>query len=224
MPAVTHHHPQSVSGHAVAADHDPARGGDVAKLASDLMADDDLGGGQLRRHRVAVAAVGHHRLPRCGAALGDDDGIRLRRHGVQWLRFGDHGDRGPPVCGGPQSGVTPHAGEAIQACLGLLGRGFVGQGAPPALGGGVIDLLHHALAVVTTGRADRHRDAVVLGHPGERGGHPSRARVTHRGHPIEAPHSCAPFQATGDAVEAGDQVRLILTRRQIAAPLSGMRQ
>ena len=39
----------------------------------------------------------------------------------------------------------------------------VGQGAPPALRGGVVGLLHHALAVPAPRRADRHRHPVVLG-------------------------------------------------------------
>ena len=52
--------------------------------------------------------------------------------------------------------ITADPGEAIQARLGLLHGGLVGQGAPPALRGGVVDLLHHALAVTAPGRADRH--------------------------------------------------------------------
>ena len=42
----------------------------------------------------------------------------------------------------------------------------------------MVDLLHHALCGCrAAGQADRHRHPVVLGHPGERCGHPSRAGV-----------------------------------------------
>ena len=92
MTAVAHHHPEPVSGHTMPSDHDPARGGDIEEVTSDWMADHDLGGGQFRGHRVAVAAVGHHRLPRCGAGLGDDHWIGQRRHRGQGLGFGHHGD------------------------------------------------------------------------------------------------------------------------------------
>ena len=37
--------------------------------------------------------------------------------------------------------------ELFEGGLGLLGRDLVGQGSPPALGGGVVVLLDHALAV-----------------------------------------------------------------------------
>ena len=166
--------------------------------------------GQLGWHRVAVAAVGHQRLARRRALLGDDHRIRCRRHRRQRFGLGDDGDRGAAVGGGPHAGVAAHAGEAVHTGLGLLDGDFVGQGAPPALRGGVVDLLHHALAVAAPRRADRHRDPVVLGHPGERGGDPARAGVADRGHPVEPPHPGHPTQATGDPVERGDQMRLIL--------------
>src|SRR4029077_15447265 len=80
----------------------------------------------------------------------------------------------------------------------------------PTLRGGMVDLLHHALAVAAPGRADRHRHPVVLGYPGERGGHPPAAGIADRGHPVEPPHPAPPTEPAGHAVEAGDQVRLIL--------------
>jgi hypothetical protein len=77
------------------------------------------------------------------------------------------------------------------------------------LRGGVVDLLHHALAVAAPGRADRHRDAVVFGHPGERGGDPTAAGVADGGHPVEAPHPAYTTETTHDVVDRGDQMGLI---------------
>ena len=135
--------------------------------------DRHLGGGQLRWHRVAVAAVGHQRLPRRRAGLRHDHRIRRRRQRRQRLRPCDDSDRGAAISGGPHPGVAADAGEAVHTGLGLLDGEIVGQGAPPALGGGVVDLLHHALAVAAPRRTDRDRDAVVFGHPGERRGYPA---------------------------------------------------
>ena len=51
--------------------------------------------------------------------------------------------------------VSPRSGaKAVHTGLGLLDGDIVGQGAPPALRGSVIGLLHHALAVAAPRRAD----------------------------------------------------------------------
>ena len=93
----------------------------------------------------------------------------------------DSPTRGLGVVAESASGVAPDGGEPVAVGLGLLDGQLVGQGAPPALRGGVVDLLHHAFAVAGAGRADRHGHAVVLRHPGERGGDPSRLRTADRG-------------------------------------------
>src|SRR6185437_6446346 len=100
--------------------HDAARGGDVEVLTADRVADRHFGGGQLWWHRIEVAAVGHQRLTRGGAALGHYDRIRRRGQRAERLRLGDNRDRVPPVSGGADTGIAAHAGEAVHAGLGLL--------------------------------------------------------------------------------------------------------
>jgi hypothetical protein len=75
-------------------------------------------------------------------------------------------------------GVAPHTGEAVHIGLGRLRREVVGQGAPPPLRGGVIDLLHHALAVAAPRRADRHRPRRSVWPPRQR----MRSPAPSRGH------------------------------------------
>ena len=210
MAAIADHHPEPVGGHPVPSDDDATGGGDVAELATHGMAHRHRSSRQFWWHRVAVTAVGHQCLARGSAGFGDDHRIRCRRQRREWFGLGHDGDRGAAVGGGAQPGVAADAGEAVHVELSRLHGEFVGEGAPPALGGSVIDLLHHTLAVTASWRADRHRDAVVLGHPGERGGHSARARVADSGHPVEPPHPRHPSQATADVVERGDEMRLIL--------------
>ncbi len=74
MAAVTYRDAEPVGGHAVPGDHDSARGGDVTKLGPDRMGHHDLGGGQLRRHRVAVTAIRHQLAATpCGPRPGSPD-------------------------------------------------------------------------------------------------------------------------------------------------------
>lgn len=132
--------------------------------------DGDLRGGQLRRHRVAIAAVGHQRLPGDGPRLAQHHRIRARRHRRQRFADGDGQHRGLAVGGGPHPGIGPQTAEPIHAHLGLLDRGVVRQSSPPPLYGSVISLPDHAFAVPGPRWADRDRHAVVLGDPGEGGG------------------------------------------------------
>ncbi len=182
------HHPQAVGGHPVTGDDDAAAGGDVAELATDGVTDHNLRCREFGWHRVPVAAIGHQCLARGRPGFCEDHRIRHRRQGLQRFGLGDHGDRGAAIGGGPDAGVATNAGEAVNTDLSRFDGEFVGQGAPPTLRGSVIDLLHHTLAVAPPRRADRHRDPVVLGHPGERGGDPPRRGIADGGHPVEPPH------------------------------------
>ena len=74
----------------------------------------------------------------------------------------------------PRRRVSPRRARTGPVGLGLLDGELVGQGAPPALRGGVVGLLHHTLAVPAPGRADRDLHPVVLRDRGERGGDPAR--------------------------------------------------
>jgi hypothetical protein len=170
-----------------------------------------------------VAAEGDQRL-RAGDPLHGQHGRERRRHRGQRLGRGDGGDGGLAVGGGAHAGVAAQQTPSIQAGLGLLDRHVVGQGAPPALGCGVVGLLHHALAVPAPRRADRHRHPVVLGDRGERGGDPAAARVTDGGHPVEPPGAGQPTQPDADPVQRVDQVRLIGRLGQHPAPPPGVCQ
>ena len=163
--------------------------------------DRDLGAGQLGWHRVVVAAEGDQRL-RAGGPRHGQDGRERRRHRRQRLGRGDGGHGGLAVGGRAHAGVAAQQTPPVQRGLGLLGRDVVGQGAPPALRGGVVGLLHHALAVAAPGRADRHRHPVVLGDRGEGGGDPAGARVADGGHPVEPPGAGQPAQRDADPVQA----------------------
>src|SRR3954465_10336840 len=100
------------------------------------------------------------------------------------------GGRGPAVAGrGPEPCVAAEPGEVVDRGLGLLDGELVGQGPPPALGSGVVDLLHYAFAVPGPGRADAHTDAVVLRDAGERAAYLAGVGVAHGCHPVEAPRS-----------------------------------
>jgi hypothetical protein len=224
VPAITDGAAEAVGEQFVPGDDDPAGGGDVDELATDRTGHHHPCCGQFGRHRIAVAAVGHQRLARGGALLGHDHRIRLHRNGLQRLGVGEDGNGAAALTGGPHPGITTCAAKAVEVGLGLLGCDIVGQGAPPALRGSVIGLLHHTLAVAAPRRAHRHRDRIVFGHPGEGGGDPPRARITHRRHPVEPPRLGHPAQGPADPVQALHQVRLIGHWLQRCAPLARMGQ
>ena len=198
------------------------RGGDVDAAAADRVRHDHRAPGQLRWHRVAVAAVGHHRLARGGARRGHDHRIRLRGAGATVRALATVATEARRRRW--RGGGCPRAGRSrLSRRLGLLDGGLVGQGAPPALRGSVIDLLHHALAVAAPRRADRHRHAVVLGHPGERCGHPPTpgARPWPSGRTATPGHPAQTRARPGRGRRPGAADRSTATA---APPLAGMGQ
>lgn len=141
----------------------------------------------------------------------------------QRLTLSERQHGGPPIDrGGTQPDVATLCAEPIQGRLSFLDADVVGQGAPPALRGGVVGLLHHALAVAPSWRADRDLDAVVLGDRGEGRGHLAGLGVAHGGHPVEAPLLRQPTQLAGRLVQGVDELGLVLGRSEGAAPLAGV--
>ena len=229
---VADHHPGPVGGQPVTGDHrgQPAgaraagrAGGDVDAHGAEAVGHGHRRAGQLRRHRIGVAAVGDQRLRRDLPLGGEHRGERRRQRGEPLgRRVGEHA--APSPAQGAQPGVAAGRAERIQRGLRGLGRDVVAQGAPPALGGGVVGLLHHALAVAPPRRADRHGDAVVLGDRGERRGHLPRTGVADRRHPVEPPAAGQPTQFGADPVQGVDQDRLFHAPAEHPAPSAGVRQ
>ncbi len=146
-------------------------------------------------------------------------------HRCEWFLFGDGEHAGRPVNGGgTQPGITSQLTEPVERGLGFLDGGVVRQCAPPALRGGVVGLLHHALTVAPPRRADRDLHAVVLGDRSERHGHLPRLGMADRAHPVEAPLPREPAELAGGLVQGVDQMGLVLGRRQGAAPATGVRE
>lgn len=208
----------------VAGDHRAGLRGDVHVWRTEPQADPHLGAGEFGRDAVAVAAEGHQRLRRHGACHGERRRERRRWWGAQRLGSGDGRDRGFAVGGGAQPGVAPGGAPRVEPPLDLLDGDVVGQGAPEALRGDVVGLLHHALAVAAPGRAGANLDAVVLSDRGEGGLHPAGVGVDHGGHPVEPPRVRAPAERAGDAVQAVDELRLIHRGAQPPAPPARVRQ
>jgi hypothetical protein len=175
--------------------------------------------------RVAVAAKRHQALRADLARRGQHRRVGPGGHRPQALRGGQLGHRGAlPVRAAAEPGVADPDAEPVQACLRLRRRQLVGQRAPPALRGGQVRLLHHALAVAPTRRADRDSDRVVRRDRPERGGQPPGVGVADRGHSVEPPPVGQPAQPACHRVEGLDQVRLVLRRGQHRAPPRGVRQ
>jgi hypothetical protein len=222
---VSDHGAGAGGGEAVAGQDDlgAVGGGDLEDRLVESVAGQDLGAGEFGRHRVLVAAVGHQCLGRDGALDGDSGRERRRQRG-QGLAGGDGDHAGPPVGGGADAGVAAQRAEPVEPGLSVLDRHLVGQGAPPALSGGVVGLLHHTLAVPGPRWADRHRHAVVLRDAGEARGDLAGGGVADRGHPVEAPAVGQPAEPDRDAVQRVDQMRLIHGFGQHPTPPPGVRQ
>jgi len=150
-----------VRGAAVQGDGGAGRGHDPDLVGAEAVTDHDLGAGHPRRHRVAVAAEGHQRLGGDGADHRELGRVGQRRRRAQRLGSGERGDGGllPAAATAP---VVEADAEFVQALLRPGDGRLVGQGAPPALRGGVVGLLDHALAVAVARWAEIDRDAVVL--------------------------------------------------------------
>jgi hypothetical protein len=115
-------------------------------------------------------------------------------------------------------------GELVDTGLGLDDGPPVGNRAPPALSGRVADLLHHALAVAATGRADVHPAPVVLRDRGERCGHLPAGGKTDCRHPVELPSPSGPAELAHHLVQGLDQVREVLRLRQHRPPPARVRE
>ena len=120
--------------------------------------------------------------------------------------------------------ASPARGTTIQPRLRLRRGNVVGQRPPPPLRGGVVRLLHHALAPAPPRRADLHRDTVVLRGLGERRSQVPRPRMADRGHPVEPPAAGHPAQPLADAVQRRDEIRLLLALGEHPAPPARVRQ
>lgn len=120
--------------------------------------------------------------------------------------FGDRAERfgGGQISDGATIAIAVEAftlvsdllAELVQRRLRLRGGDLVGQGSPPPLRGGVVRLLHDALAVPAPWWAGPHPDAEMLGDLRVGGGDRAGAGVHHRRHPVEPP-------VLGDAAELG---------------------
>src|SRR5665811_18456 len=108
--------------------------------------------------------------------------------------------------GGPDPGVAMAPAPAVQAGLGGLDGGVVGQGPPEPLRSNMVGFLHDALTVTPPRWARPNSDAVMFGDGGERGADPAGAGADHGRHPVETPVPAHPAQGSGDPVQAIDQV------------------
>ena len=93
------HRDAQVGGQPVAGDHDARGGGDIDDLPADRV-ETTTAAPANSGAPVAVAAVGHQRLPGGGAGLADHHRVWRRYRGQRFGR-GNHRDRGASVGGGP---------------------------------------------------------------------------------------------------------------------------
>lgn len=184
-------------------------GGQAQHSGAEPVPDGDPGSAHAGRDGVGVAAERDQALRGDGGGDLELGRGRRGRAGPQAFAGGQGTDGGALPVAHAAAFVQPDA-ERVEAGLRCGDVDVVGQGPPPALRGGVVGLLDHALAVAAPRRADVDRDGVVLRDRGERRRQPARGRIADGGHPVEAPPARQPAQRSGDRVDRLDQVRLVL--------------
>ncbi len=152
-----------------------------------------------------VAAERHQRLRADDPADHQGRGER-RGQRPQQLRLGgrEGSDGGPGAVALADPAVADSGAERVEGSLGLGHREVVRDGPPPALRGGVVGLLHAALAVPVSRGTQLDRNAVVLGDSGEARGDPASVRADDGGHPVEAPLLRDTPEPPRDRVESVD--------------------
>jgi len=219
------HHARAVGLASVPGQHRPGRGRDVQAHLAEAVRHRQGRAGQARWDRIVVAAERDQRLSAHHPGHREGRGERRwQRREQPRLGAGERADCGLQAVALAGPTVALPGAEGVRGRL-RHGHGEpVRDGAPPALRGAVVGLLHAAFAVAVPWWAELDVHAVVLGDRGERRGDPAGVRARDRGHPVEPPRLRQAAGPAADDVQALDQVRVVLSVSQIPAPASRARQ